>query len=456
MNGQAATTEIKKPYPFSVENPPTGDRTAAFLTAFSSILDSSNYRPVIEIYSRVSMNCARCAGECMLYDASHDPHDSPCYRSSILLRIYRRHFTARGRLWAKLTGGLARTGRDIEELIESNYHCTACGRCTRYCPFGIDTGLVVRLGRYILSEIGIVPKSLSVPVAEQLHGPTGNTSGLPLKVLKDNLQFLEEEIMEIKGVPVRFPLDVEGAEYVFFAPVSDYIMEAETLMGIAVVLHEAGVSWTIASGYYDAINYGLFYSDAVLGTVMEMMTREVRRLKGKKILIGECGHAYRAARSFMAAFNGGVDIPVVHVVELTAQLLAEGRIDLDPGAVTQKVTYHDPCNIARQGWIVDQPRGILRSFVRDFTGMTPAGSDNYCCGGGGGTVTMGEMKKYRMDVAGKKKVEQIRETGAEIVVAPCANCKKQLRELAGHYKLPVTVSGLHDLVFQALRMKRSE
>lgn len=454
MNGQAVTPEINKPYPFNVENPPAEDRTTAFLAAFSSILDSSNYRPVIDIYSRVSMNCSRCAGECMLYDASRDPHDSPCYRSAILLRIYRRHFTARGRLWTGLTRGFRRTERDIDELAASYYHCTACGRCTRYCPFGIDTGLVVRLGRYILSEIGIVPKSLSVPVTEQLHGPTGNTSGLPLKVLKDNLEFLEEEIMEIKGVPVRFPLDVVGAEYLFFAPVSDYIMEAETLMGIAAVLHEAGVSWTIASGYYDAINYGLFYSDAVLGSVMEKMVQEVRRLKGKKILIGECGHAYRAARSFLAAFNGGVDIPVVHVVELTEQLLADGSINLDPGTVTQKVTYHDPCNIARQGWVVDQPRGILRSFVRNFTEMTPSGSDNYCCGGGGGTVTMGETKQYRMNVAGKKKAEQLAQTGAEIVVAPCANCKKQLREIIAHYKLPMTVAGLHDLAFQALRVRR--
>ncbi len=109
---------------------------------------------------------------------------------------------------------------------------------------GIDHRLLTRLGRFILSRIGIVPKALAVSVKEQLEGATGNTSAIPLKALKSTIEFLEEEILEIKGVEVRFPLDVEGAEYVFFPPVSDFLMEADTLMGIACVLNEAGVSWT--------------------------------------------------------------------------------------------------------------------------------------------------------------------------------------------------------------------
>ncbi len=450
-------TEEKKQYPFTMEErPPAQDRAGAFLSVFEGILRNSSYRPILDLYSRTALHCSRCSVECMLFEASGDPADNPCHRSSILLGIYRRHFTPGGRLLSRLTGGIARTERDIDEMIESYYHCTTCGRCTRYCPFGIDHRLVVRLGRYILSEIGIVPKNLSLSVKEQLTGAARNTSGLPLNVLRDNLSFLEEEIREIKGVNVRFPVDVPDAEYVFFAPVSDYIMEAETLMGIACVLHEAGVSWSIASGDYDAINYGLFYNDARLGTIIANMVREVRRLNGKKILIGECGHAYRSVRGFLRTYNEGADIPVVHVLELTERLIAEQRIELDSAAVTGTVTYHDPCNIARSGWIVDQPRRIIRSFIRDFAEMDHHGMDNYCCGGGGGTVTVNDLKKYRMEIAGKKKAEQLKRTGADTVIAPCANCKKQIRELITHHKLPVNLVGMHDLIFNAIKMKRTE
>jgi Fe-S oxidoreductase len=87
--------------------------------------------------------------------------------------------------------------------------------------------------------------------------------------------------------------------------------------------------------------------------------------------------------------------------------------------------------------------------------MTPNGRENYCCGGGGGTVSLDEIHKFRMEVGGRTKMEQIRKTGAEIVVAPCANCKKQLRELMNYHKLPVQVLGLHDLVLRAIRMPTS-
>ena len=47
-------------------------------------------------------------------------------------------------------------------------------------------------------------------------------------------------IAEETGIAIPIPRDVEGAEYFFAAPVSDYIMEADTLMGIAKTFHAAG------------------------------------------------------------------------------------------------------------------------------------------------------------------------------------------------------------------------
>jgi Fe-S oxidoreductase len=84
--------------------------------------------------------------------------------------------------------------------------------------------------------------------------------------------------------------------------------------------------------------------------------------------------------------------------------------------------------------------------------MTPHGTANYCCGGGGGTVSVDEIHDFRMEIAGRKKAEQIRATGAKYVVTPCANCKKQLRELVEHYELDAEIVGLHDLVLKAIRI----
>jgi len=293
----------------------------------------------------------------------------------------------------------------------------------------------------------VIPKALLVSVREQLQG-VGNTSAIPVPALKDTCEFLEEEIKELTGLPIRFPFDVEGAEYVFFPAVSDYLLEADTLMGNAAVLHVTGGSWTIGTGNYDGINYGLFYSDRMMERIVNNEIAEVRRLKAKKILIGECGHATRSAW-FGRTFGGPDAPPIVHCVQYAHRALEAGKLPLK-GRIEGRVTYHDPCNIARAGRITEEPREILKVICDDFVEMTPNRTQNYCCGGGGGLVSMDETHEFRMTVAGRVKAEQLRQTGAQIVVAPCANCKKQLKELASYYELPCEVVGLHELILRAI------
>ncbi len=244
---------------------------------------------------------------------------------------------------------------------------------------------------------------------EQLDGKTHNTSAIPAAALIDTCEFLEEDCRDTYGFNIAFPIDREGAEYVFFPAVSDYLLEPDTLMGNAAVLTATGASWTIGTQYFDGINYGLFYSDRMLDRIVSKEADEVRRLKAKKVLIGECGHASRSAKFFIKTFCGGEDAPeVVNIMEYTARALREGRLRLRPDVINERVTYHDPCNIARSGWIVDQPREILRAICEDFVDMTPRGRDNYCCGGGGGSVSIDEIRPFRTRVGGAAKAEQIR------------------------------------------------
>ncbi len=167
-------------------------------------------------------------------------------------------------------------------------------------------------------------------------------------------------------------------------------------------------------------------------------------------MIGECGHATRSATFLKTNWKNGNAPLLVNIIQLTHKLLSEGRIKLDPNKITEKVTYHDPCNISRQGWIVREPREILKTFCKNYVEMTPSGQENYCCGGGGGTVSIDEIRKYRTLVSGQKKAEQIRKTGAHYVVAPCANCKKQIRETMEDNNVDGELLGLHDLILKAI------
>lgn len=424
------------------------DRPRRFLEAFAAVLEHSSYHLPLEVYSRASARCGRCAAECQLYQSTGEDQDIPCHRSELLLKVYRRYFTRAGALAARATGGFTLTDEYIDQMGEAYYRCTACRRCKLSCPMGIDHGLITHLARWLLAEVELIPKALVVATREQLEG-VGNTSAIPEAALRDTCEFLEDEIKETYNVDVKFPIDVEEAEYVFFPAVSDYLLEPDTLMGNAAVMHVTGGSWTIGTKNFDGINYGLFYSDRMMERIVKNEVAEVRRLKGRKVLIGECGHATRSAW-FVPTFCGPDAPEVVNFMQYTAKQLRDGRLPLKAARILERATYHDPCNIARAGRITEEPREILRAICADFVEMTPNRTENYCCGGGGGTVSIDEIRKFRTGPMGRRKAEQIRATGAKYLVAPCANCKKQLREICEDHQLDVEVVGLHDLVLKVL------
>jgi len=450
--------EYKYAYYVEKDRLVTENRPQRFLEAFAAILQFTNYRHLLELYSRIGMKCARCTAMCQIYEVTKDPRHIPCYRTNMLLDIYRRHFTTGGWARAKVFGAGPLTDEKIDELADSVYECTACRRCVLECPMGIDHGLMTHLSRYILSEVGVVPKALVVATRIQLEGASRNTSDIPVVALMDTLEFLEEELTEKYGFSdIKFPVDKEGVEYVFFPAVSDYLLEPDTLMGNAAALYAAGDvnNWTIGTRNYDGINYGLFYSDFLLGRIIRQEVEECRRL-GRTILIGECGHASRSAKFFVPVYGQPNPPPVVNIMEYTWRKWKEGKIRLKKGVIEQRVTYHDPCNIARSSWIIEQPRELLRHICKDFVEMTPNGKYNLCCGGGGGTVSIDEIRKNRTTVVGKMKAEQIRKTGAELVVTPCANCKKQVAEVIEDNGVKNCRNvGLHDLLLEAIEFDGS-
>jgi len=435
--------------PFSIE-----DRPRRFLNAFSAILNRTHYGPVLDHYTRVSAKCSRCTASCPVYEASGDPRDIPCHRTELLLKVYRRYFSLTGQIKARLFDNYTLTDEKIDEMAEEFWRCTACKRCKATCPMGIDHAMVTHIARWALAEIDIVPKALVVSVREQLEGKTKNTSAIPLVALKDACEFLEEELEEMfPGHPIKFPIDVQDADYVFFPAVSDYLMEADTLMGNAAMLYAIGANWTIGSENFDGIDYGLFYSDRMWERIIKAQVAEIKRLNGKVMLIGECGHASRSAKDGMESFIAPEDrVPVMNIMELAHAAFKSGKLKLKANVIEERTTYHDPCNIARKGWIVDQPREILRHICKDFVEMTPKGTDNYCCGGGGGSVSIDEIKDFRMFIGGKTKAEQVTATQAKYVVTPCANCKKQMGELLEAHKVDCERIGLHDLMIKAIEL----
>ena len=313
--------------------------------------------------------------------------------------------------------------------------------------------MLTRKGRAILDKTGLTPERMKLVIDISLK--TGNTDNASPEAFRAAIDFLEEEMKDEHGIDIKIPVDIEGAEYFYVPPSGDVLVNIEATMGLAKIFHVLGMAdnWTMSSKFFDGANYGLFTGDdGAMKEENKQYVEEAKRLKCKTLLMGECGHAHRIMKMMMEPGNWWGELPfkIVNCMPWTADLIKAGKLKFDKSKNPQPVTYHDPCNFAKSCGIVEEPRAILRATCEDFRDMTPSGEHNWCCGGGGGLSAMDDIREFRMKVSGKKKMDQIKATGAKYVAAACANCKRQLMQLMEHYEEDIAVGGVHDMLSRSI------
>jgi CheY-like chemotaxis protein len=131
----------------------------------------------------------------------------------------------------------------------------------------------------------------------------------------------------------------------------------------------------------------------------------------------------------------------------------EGRIQVDKTRNSEPVTFHDSCNNARSCGLFEEPRELLQLVTTDFREMYPNRSENFCCTGGGGAMSMSEYTPRRLK-SGQIKADQLKATGAKVVVTSCHNCVDGLSDLIRHYRLDMKVTQLVNLVANALVVEK--
>ncbi|MDH5364993.1 MAG: heterodisulfide reductase-related iron-sulfur binding cluster [Dehalococcoidia bacterium] len=413
--------------------------------------------------------CQTCCDACPVYLASgkNDLY-RPTYRSEIFRRLVNKYVKPGGKLWAKLSrGDIELNWTTITRLYELSYRCTLCRRCAQFCPLGVDNGLITRELRKLFSqELGWAPKELHEK-GTVLQLEVGSPTGMKPHVAKDNLKFLDEDFTEATGIEVSTSWDKEGADILLIHSAGDIVSFPENPIAFSILCNAAGISWTLSSEIpgYDGVNYGVFYDDVQLAKVAIRHAQIAKKLKVKKIVMGECGHQHKA---FMTVadrmLTGDLNIPRESVMTFLEDLVFSGKIKFDPSKNDFPVTLHDPCNIVRNLGIVEPQRRILRYLCPQFREMTPHGVDNYCCGGGGGLSVMSDVNftDWKVFVAGRMKFKQILEAfegqlSPEIkkyLCAPCLNCKLQFRDLFEYYgakeKSNIIFGGIAELIVNAM------
>lgn len=397
------------------------------------------------------VHCGLCADSCMYFLTYKEARFVPARKVDFIMSIYKRYFTFLGKKMPFLSGARDLNAASTEEMTDLFFGaCTLCGRCTMHCSIGVDIAFLVRTGRVMLAEMGMIPASIQSTVDASIQ--TGNNMGITREEFVDTIQWLEDDLKdELEDPEAQIPLDEKGKKILYTLNPREPKFFPLSISAMAKIFHYAKESWTLSTEMYDVTNYGFFTGNLnEATTITRRLHEEVLNLEAKELILAECGHGSRAFRWEGPNYlKQNLGYTARTSVELIADYLKEGKIRVDKNKLKQRVTLHDPCNLVRNGGIINEQRYILNQVANDFAEMTPHGVDNYCCGGGGGQLAMSEYNERRMGIGGRK-ADQIRDTRANIVITPCHNCVDQLLQINAQYKLNVQVKTLAEVVADAL------
>ncbi len=442
-----------------------------FISGIKKIFSKQNNWGFLQPLTLSMEHCARCQtcnDDCPIYEASgYKEIYRPTYRAEVMRKLYFKYAAPKNTILRKFQHGDIEVNWNlISRLFELSYRCTLCRRCAQSCPIGVDNGLITHeLRKVFSSEMGLAPKELHEKgTVQQLE--VGSSTGMNVLVVKDNIDFIDEDMTDRTGIKVETQWDKEGADVLLIHNAGEILAWPENPGAFALLLDAAGITWTMSSDLvaYDGVNYGLFYDDVQLARIAMKHLEAAKKLKVKKIVMGECGHESKALGVIADRIFAGA-IPRETAMTLMEDIVFSGKLKLDPEKNYFPVTLHDPCNLVRSMGVVEPQRKVLRYIAPKFREMTPHGVRNYCCGGGSGFAIMSgyNFQDWRLNINGRKKFKQVLDAFADedpspdtpkYICAPCSNCKGQFRDILDYFgateKSGIYYGGLVELIVNAM------
>ncbi len=409
------------------------ERSAAAVQAFMRDMTRA-----AATYLESCIHCGHCAEACHFYLTSGDPQYTPIWKLEPFKQAYKRE--AGPFAWIYKALGLKHevTAEELRRWQELLYDsCTMCGRCTLACPMAIDIAGLVGQARHGMFAAGLVPHELWA--AAERAKREGSPLGATPKVLKERIEWLSDE----HGVTIN--LDRPQADVLVTLSSVELMKYPISLVALAKILNRLGVAWTFRSAGYEATNFGLFSGNRDWQRDMSMKLINAAIACGAKTLVlPECGHAYSAMR-WQGANMYGKPLPfrVLHISEFIAEALREGRLALKP--LPASITFHDPCQVSRRGGATSAPREVLAALGASSHEMPSSGDANWCCGGGGGVVTLHRADEHRYR-AFEIKMRQVEASGAERLATSCSNCRLAFDDGQAHYGWNRKIESLLELV----------
>lgn len=402
--------------------------------------------PVAAFFSSC-VHCGLCAQACPFYLETGDPQYTPIKKLEPLRRVWEAEYTLFGRLKGLFGLNPPVTDALLEEWEPLLYDsCTLCARCSLVCPVGNDLQYMIRKTREGMVASGHAPEGLIQAASRAVR--TGSPMGLKWKTLEVQIQHVET------STGLQVPIDQEGADYLVLLSSMEIINFPEYLEAITRIFDQAGLRWTLSRDCYEATNAGIQIGGKdIAATLVQRIVDAALRLRVKNVISPECGHAYTAVRWEGPNLIGqAYPFQVFHIIEVLEHLRVAGRLQTE-GRESDRLSLHDPCNLARKSGVIGEQRRLMDLVAENFVDLKEHGRYQWCCGAGGGVSSNERAEALRMR-AFKRKKEQIEEVEPARLVTMCATCRTQLEEGLEEFHMDVPVVGLTELIAHHLVEKK--
>ncbi len=360
--------------------------------------------------------CGFCLPNCPIYLVEHKESATPRGRNAITRAVIE------GRLdWSP-------------ETENSIFSCLGCGACTAACFPKVETKELVFRDRECLVGEGLYPK-IAERVARFLE-ESHNISD------DDNEERGEWQEL-IKGLP-EHAFEKAHAEVVFFVGcVASFFPLAQKIpANMARIMERAKVDFTILGGEEWCCGFPLIGA-GMPDKVEPLIEHNLNKVKeiGAKEIVFTCPSCYHTWKQLYEA-----DLKVYHASQMLAQMITDGRLPLKE--IEAKVTYHDPCDLGRNSGVFEEPRQVLNAIPGIQLVELPHNRQlSMCCGGGG------NLEMVNPELSGKvaqMKIEEIQQTGADMVVSSCQQCLRTIYSRARRENILLVVKDLTELVAEAI------
>lgn len=300
---------------------------------------------------------------------------------------------------------------------ETLWACTTCRACVHECPMLIEhVDAVIDMRRQQTLEHGAAPGTAPAVLANLRE--TGTAGGYALAARHHWAVDLDVAWIQ-PGQPVDVLLIVgEGAFGLRYQ---------RSLRALVKAMHAGGVNFAVLGDREtDTGDIARRLGDeATFQMLAGRLIQTLSELSFKRIVTAD-PHVLHSLRNEYPALGGHYQ--VLHHTGLLAELADAGRLRFKPADNAPVLTYHDPCYLGRYNGETEAPRKLLGQLGLGVNEMARHGLNSRCCGAGGGAALT--------DIPGERRIPDIRiqdarDTGANLVVVACPNCTAMLEGVVG-------------------------